>query len=72
MPVIIKLIKRRENEMAKVVVIDRCKDCPYNIMNFCYRKRSDAFLGEVYKIDDNSIIPDWCPLPDAVKEGKVR
>jgi hypothetical protein len=47
--------------MAKNLVIDACRDCPYNIKNCCYHDYTDC----VMEIKDDNIIPDWCPLPDA-------
>jgi len=46
----------------KIIKIDSCWDCPY--VSISPDKNSCRKVRRFFALDD-SIFPDWCPLPDA-------
>lgn len=50
----------RERKMPRIVEIEYCGDCPHR-----FYKGNDLFCELTDKqTGENTIIPDWCPLPE--------
>jgi hypothetical protein len=54
--------------MAKrrIVVIEKCSDCPYDVYLFSSDGSSPFWCGRMKReLHDRNVIPDWCTLPEA-------
>ena len=59
----------------KIIKIDRCLDCPHHHIIHTVRFTSAVTLGckkEWRRIEDDSSIPDWCPLEDAIPTSAMH